>query len=137
MRRAFVGLVGVALLAVGIDRLGDLTQNRPDKPVKGSRSEILLDVRAGGRAGPAREAVGNLWGACQGTVSHRLAGPVEVLGEERFRLLTEPALGKNSWRRLKGCLEDFTLDRVRASVVSKTDLPVARVPSRAPEGAPR
>ena len=42
--------------------------------------------------------------------------------EGRFRLLTEPAIGEHSWRRLQGCLEDATIDRVKARVVSKRDL---------------
>ena len=32
------------------------------------------------------------------------------VSDGRFRLVTEPALGEHSWRRLQGCLEDTTLD---------------------------
>ena len=123
MKRTIVLLVVAAALTLGIDALADLTQDRPDKVVPGSRSEIVLDVESRDRGGSALLSTQGLWGACQGTVRHRLVAPgVEEVSEGRFRLQTEPALGEHSWRRLQGCLEDTTLDRVKAHVVSKRDL---------------
>jgi hypothetical protein len=123
VKRALLLVLAAAALAVGIDALADLTQDRPDRVVLGSRSEIVLDVDSRDRGGSALLSAQGLWGACQGTVRHRLVEPgvVEVSGG-RFRLQTEPALGEHSWRRLQGCLEDTTLDRVKARVVSKQDL---------------
>jgi hypothetical protein len=116
----------VALLAAtvfGIDALGDLTQNRPDRPRPGSSSEILLAVEGRGRQSAPLRAAESLWGACRGTVGHSLAEPglVEV-SPGRVRLVTLPALGDHAWRRLRGCLEDATIDLVRARVVSKRDM---------------
>ena len=123
MKRALVLVVAAASLALGIDALADLTQDRPDRVIPGSRSEIVLDVASRDRGGSALLSAQGLWGACQGTVHHRLADPgVVELSDGRFQLHTEPALGEHSWRRLQGCLEDTTLDRVKASVVSKRDL---------------
>lgn len=123
MRRALVLAVAVVAVVLGIDVLADLTQDRPDRVVPGSRSEIVIDVESRDRGGSALLSTTGLWGACQGTVPHRLAeaGVVQV-SERRFRLVTEPALGEHSWRRLQGCLEDTTLDKVKAHVVSKRDL---------------
>lgn len=123
MKRALVMVVAVAALVIGVDMLADLTQDRPDRIVPGSRSEIVLDVKSRDRGGSALLSAQGLWGACQGTVHHRLAEPglVEV-SEGLFRLQTEPALGEHSWRRLQGCLEDTTLDKVKAHVVSKRDI---------------
>ena len=117
-----VGLgVAAALL---IDAMGDLTQTRPDQPRPGSQSEIVLAVEARGRQRTPLYASESLWGACRGTVSQRLAAPGVVEVEPgRVRLVTEPALGNHAWRRLRGCLEDTTLDLVKARVVSKRDLP--------------
>ena len=129
MKRALV-LLGAALaVAIGVDGLADLTQDRPDKVLPGSRSEIVLDLKSRDRGGSALLSAQGLWGACQGTVRHRLAEPgvIEVT-DGRFRLVTEPALGEHSWRRLQGCLEDTTLDKVKAHVVSKRDIPPAEVP---------
>ena len=123
MKRAFLLLVAALAVAMGVDVLADLTQDRPDRILAGSRSEIVLDVQSRDRGGSALLSAQGLWGACQGTVHHRLAEPgVIEVGEGRFRLLTEPALGEHSWRRLQGCLEDTTLDKVKAHVVSKRDI---------------
>ena len=123
MRRALL-LLGAALaLVMGVDALADLTQDRPDRVLPGSRSEIVLDLRSRDRGGSALLSAQGLWGACQGTVRHRLAEPgVMEMTEGRFRLVTEPALGEHSWRRLQGCLEDTTLDKVKAHVVTKRDI---------------
>ena len=130
MKRALLVVVGVAALYLGIDALADLTQDRPDRVMPGSRSEVVLDVDSRDRGGSALLSAQGLWGACQGTVRHRLVEPgVVQVADGRFRLQTEPALGEHSWRRLQGCLEDTTLDRVKAQVVSKHDLAPASAPS--------
>ena len=120
-RLLLLGLV-VATLG-GIDWLADLTQNRPDQVLPRSRSEVVLDVTVRHHWGPGRLTTAQgLWGACQHTAFRRLVAPGMVeIGEGRFRVVTEPALGENAWRRLKGCLEDVTVDRVKADVVSKRD----------------
>ena len=125
MKRALLLLGLIVGTVAGVDWLADLTQNRPDRDIPGSRSEVVLDVTVRHHWSPARLATAQgLWGACQHTAFRRLVEPglVEV-GEGRFRVVTEPALGENAWRRLKGCLEDVTVDRVKADVVSKRDLP--------------
>ena len=123
MKRALLLLVAALALAMGVDVLADLTQDRPDRVLAGTRSEIVLDLQSRDRGGSALLSAQGLWGACQGTVRHRLAAPgVIEVADGRFRLVTEPALGEHSWRRLQGCLEDTTLDKVKAHVVSKRDV---------------
>ena len=129
MKRALLVLLAVAALAIGVDGLADLTQDRPDRILPGSRSEILLDLQSRDRGGSALLSAQGLWGACQGTVRHRLAEPgVVQVSDGRFRLVTEPALGEHAWRRLQGCLEDTTLDKVKAHVVTKRDIGPAPAP---------
>ena len=123
MKRALLGIVAVAALFAGIDLLADMTQDRPDRVLPGSRSEIVLEVSSRDRTGSDLLAAQGLWGACQGNVWQRLTEPgVVEVADGRFRLTTEPAVGEHSWRRLQGCLEDTTLDRVKAHVVSTRDL---------------
>ncbi len=123
MKRAVLLVLAVATVALGIDILADLTQDRPDRILPGSRTEIVLEVKSRDRTGSDLLSAQGLWGACQGTVWQRLVEPgvVEAAGG-RFRLFTEPAIGEHSWRRLQGCLEDATLDRVKGHVVSKRDV---------------
>ncbi|HEX2046532.1 MAG TPA: hypothetical protein VHF27_02130 [Acidimicrobiales bacterium] len=126
MKRALLGVLAVVAVVAGIDALADMTQDRPDHVVPGSRSEIVLEVSSRDRTGSDLLAAQGLWGACQGNVWQRLAEPgVVQVADGRFRLTTEPAVGEHSWRRLQGCLEDATLDRVKGHVVSKRDLPPA------------
>ena len=123
MKRALLGIVAVAAAFAGIDLLADMTQDRPDRVLPGSRSEMVLEVSSRDRTGSNLLAAQGLWGACQGNVWQRLAEPgVVEVADGRFRLTTEPAVGEHSWRRLQGCLEDTTLDRVKGHVVSKQDV---------------
>lgn len=129
MKRTLSIVLAVAGLVMGIDVLADLTQDRPDRVLPGSRSEVLLEVDSRDRTGSELLSAQGLWGACQGTVYQKLAEPgVTQVAEGQFRLLTEPALGEHAWRRLQGCLEDATLDRVKARVLSKRDLAPAPAP---------
>ncbi len=123
MKRVVLVVLAVAAIAAGVDTLADMTQDRPDSVAPGSRSEILLDLDSRDRGGSPLRSARGLWGACQGTVWQQAVepGPVEI-SDGRFRVVTEPAIGEHSWRRLQGCLEDTTLDRVKAHVVSKRDL---------------
>ena len=129
MKRALLVVLAVTSVVMGIDVLADLTQDRPDHVLPGSRSEFLLEVDSRDRTGSELLSAQGLWGACQGTVYQKLAEPgVTQVAEGQFRLLTEPALGEHAWRRLQGCLEDATLDRVKARVLSKRDLAPAPAP---------
>ncbi len=123
MKRALLVVLASAAAVASIDWLADRTQDRPDRVAAGARSEVVLDVwvRDGRRPAPLVAAQG-LWGACQHSASRRLVPPglVEVAAG-RFQVVTERALGDHAWRRLKGCLEDMTIDRLKASVVSKRD----------------
>ncbi len=124
MRRALVVAALAVAAVVGIDWLADLTQSRPDRVVAGSRSEIVLEVRTRHDFGPAplRRAEA-LWAACEHTAAHNLAGTGLVeLAEGRFLAVTEPAIGEGAWRKLQGCLEDVTIDRLHGHVVSKHDI---------------
>ena len=124
MKRAAAVLVLAAAVTLGIDALGDLTQDRPDRVAPGSRTEIVLEVDNRDTHGSPTEGAEALWAVCQGTVRNRLEPPgVVPLGGDQFRLVTQPALGEHSWRRLQGCFEDLSIDQVVARVVSRRDLP--------------
>lgn len=116
-------LLVVALLvagAVSVDEIGDLTQSRPDHVEPGSRSEIVLSIDTRDYPQPPGDVAPNLWSACAGTTGHRLVedpGFVPV-GEGEVRFSVEPGLGPNAERKLIGCLEDVTLDRVKGDVRS-------------------
>lgn len=121
MRKAVFWAVGAVVLALGLDALGDLTQTRPDRPANGTSSEILLSVSTRSAEDP-QHAAARLWAACQGTVTSRLvrSGPAPE-EPSQWVAVTEPAVGPRSWLRLRGCLEDLTIDRIQARVMAKVD----------------
>jgi hypothetical protein len=111
--RPLIVILAFVALYSGIDLLGDLTQNRPDAMVSGS-TDIALDVDTRGAAIGKTEAARALWSACSITVGSDLTS-LRPNGSSLV-LTVEPALGKYSFRRLKGCLEDATVDKVRGDV---------------------
>ncbi len=126
MKRAAIWLAVAAVIVVSVDVLGDLTQDRPDAMPAGTRSDIVVELRERSVHSTELEAAESLWAICQGTVHNRVVEPGLVpLGDGRFLAAVDPAVGKHSWRRLKGCLEDMTVDQVIAKVVSKSDVPAS------------
>ena len=122
MRAALIVLAVGIVAAVGVDALGDLTQTRSDPVAPDSRTAVVVDVEA--RYPPNRlgQAAQGLWWACQGIARREVLPPGLVAqGGSRFTAVVRPALGEHARARLRGCLEDATVDRVRGRVVSMRD----------------
>jgi len=117
-----VGLLAFgAVIVVAVLGLADATQNRADGLKSGTRSEVVLEVETRDVYDPEVAAHG-LWGTCQQTVDHKRLRSFEARGDGRFSIVVEPAIGEHDERRLVGCLEDFTIDRVLGNVVEIRDL---------------
>ncbi len=126
MRRSslVLGVVGLAVTALGVDVLGDLTQTRPDARRPGWSSEVVFEVRSRDPEHRPADLAGRLWSSCQHTAERTLLAPGVVdLGKGVARVVVRPVLGTHARQRLAGCLEDLTLDRARGRVVSIRDLP--------------
>ena len=103
-----------------IGELGDLTQSRPEPVRDDAVTELVLSVRRGAlRAGPRRAAAA-LWAVCSAQTRSRPTGDGELrpLGDGRYRVVLTPAVGHHEQRKLVGCLEDLTVDRVVGDVES-------------------
>src|SRR5918997_4661699 len=122
-REAGVKAVAVLVLAVmgvvGVSSLADLTQNRPDAVVDGSSTVLTYDVGTREYNGTDLEAAQALWAVCAAPVSGRTTGPT-VLANGQYTVSITPAIGTNGHKRLTGCLQDGTLDRVQGHVRSVT-----------------
>jgi hypothetical protein len=114
-----VRTVGLAVLAVltvlGVMTLADLTQNRPDAVVEDSSTTIAFDVATRRYSGPELMAAQSLWAVCQSTIGGDKTAVTEVGGH--FSVTVSPAFGENGRKRLTGCIEDATVDRVMGDVV--------------------
>ncbi len=117
---AFFVLVSIAVVSTAIDLLGDLTQNRPELDViQADRGAITLDITREGWARSDVAAAKSLWRACMATVSPEFhANGFMDAGNGQVTMLISPAPGMSAERRLRGCLQDATLDNVSARVLS-------------------
>jgi hypothetical protein len=132
-----LAVLAVAVMgAMGIVGLAELTQNRPDPVEAGSATVVTFEVDTRDyQRGDAAAAQG-LWAVCSATVGGDVSGvptPAEeavdddpVLGDHGmaggtgYTVTISPAIGENGRKRLAGCLEDVTLDRVMGHVQSIT-----------------
>ena len=119
MKRLAVLVAAAAVVGLAVDILSDATQTRPDNDHPESRTELVFHVRS--KNGPVRAAAEGLWGACQGTAQRKVLPPgMTEIGEGKYRLVLQPALGRHARDRMTGCLEDVTIDNVKGNVVSMT-----------------
>jgi len=117
--RPLLILLFAAVLALGVDQLGDLTQTRPEAIDPDSRAQVTLSVEVQGYIGPAEDAARALWAVCQPQLGSRtrVMSPAQVSGVQ-LSVVVSPAPGPTSTRRLRGCLDDATIDRVRGDLDS-------------------
>ncbi len=73
----------------------------------------------------AANAAATLWNSCLAPLAWQHASqPVAVHGaDSTFQASVWPSLASDTRRRLTGCIEDTTLDRVKADVTATADGP--------------
>jgi hypothetical protein len=125
-RAAPTAVVALALLlslaAVGL--LRELTQTRPEPVTAAGTTSLVLDIDQRRQLRPLPTVAEDLWGTCRS----RLPGGVELtaitqLDDERVRMDLDRPLGRTGRLRIVGCLEDHTIDLVRADVLSVESTP--------------
>jgi hypothetical protein len=116
VKAAVVAVVLGLAVVIGVGELADLTQNRADPVVEGSSTVIGFDVGTRDYAGTDEEAAQALWAVCAATVGGRNSAVTP--SADGFTVSITPAIGTNGRKRLQGCLEDGTLDRVRGHIRS-------------------
>ena len=111
---AVVALVGF----LAVDELSDLTQSRPDPPNHAAETELVFTIDENRFTGGTPAAAVALWAACGAQTTSRpvVAASPEHVGGDSYRVVLRPAVGDGERRKLVGCLEDFTIERVRGTV---------------------
>ena len=127
-RLATVTLVGTTLVAALIVGLADLTQTRREGANENAATSVVVqielrgtDVSSDGKALAAQQ----IWESCR----HSTAAPLHHatlgdLGDGTFAGVVRPALTEHDLMRLRGCLEDATLDRAHLTVLGVGDAEV-------------
>ncbi len=115
----------LALSMGAVVLLRELTQTRPDEVAAAGSTSVVLDIDQRRQLRPLPTVAEDLFGSCRS----RLPGDVELtaitqVDDERVLIEFDRSLGRTGRVRIVGCLEDHTLDRVRADVLSIESTPV-------------
>ena len=118
--------VMVAVAGVGtsmsIDYVADRTQSRPDVMDPDARTVVDLELYGAVAAQDPDRALHHLWAVCTGPDVFRLRQlPPPVVHHRAdgvIRVIVDADVGEHGMERLRGCLNDATIDKVRARVVS-------------------
>lgn len=122
LTRTFGVLVVAALTVLGLVALADATKFEGEQAADGE-TRVELAVRTTNYHHSLDDAASALWYACVGSVSWDELDPVEPIGDGTYVGAVRPSLGEDSTRRLRGCLEDLTVDRVLGEVITIRRLP--------------
>jgi hypothetical protein len=116
--RAALGLVGLGIGVAGVLALREATLSTHD-PV--SAREMQLVVSAKTHGGEPDQTLAEMVEAqlltCRLEVTSDLAGPIESLGDGRFRVVLVPAMDQTNQRQFRGCVEDFVTDHLQIDVL--------------------
>ena len=118
----WLGLLVVLVATVGgLIALSNATKFRGEQEAGGTtRVEFTVDTR--NYHHDVEDAAASLWYACVGSVSWEDATHPVVTSAGTFVASIRPALGEDSRRRFRGCLEDASVDRILGDVVDMTQL---------------
>lgn len=123
--------VVVAGLAIGINALRGATMSTPEPVDENAVMVLTLDVDTREAFGSVDDLVEALYVACRVRLPNetRLIESSETAGA-LGRLVVAPALGPTTQRRFVGCLEDATIDRVNAQVVTTEEVALEQLELR-------
>lgn len=122
---AAVSLTVVGAAAIGtigaVDYAADHLQSRPDTHVAGAETVVELELHGAVASSDPERVLGHLWATCTGPDVFRLRTlprpAVSHQGRGLVRIELAAHIGDQAMERLRGCLNDTTLDRVQARVV--------------------
>ena len=118
-----LGTVGLAVGIVGVLALREATLSTHEEV---EARQVELVVAASSAGGEPGQTLGEMVEAqlltCRLEVTSDLAGPIEDLGDGRFRAVFEPAMDETNRRQFRGCVEDFVIDHLQVNVVEFNEL---------------
>ena len=119
--RVILGAVGLGVGIVGVLSLREATLST-HQPVAAEEMELVVSAKTKG--GESHQTLPEMVEAqlqtCRLEVTSDLEGPIESLGDGRFRAVLTPAMDETNRRQFRGCVEDWVIDHVRIDVVELT-----------------
>ncbi len=114
-----LGVVGLTVGVLGVGALREATLST-HQPVPAD-SEVTLVVRADDRGGEPGQTLAEMVEAqvleCRLEVTSDVVGPIDDLGDGRFRAVLAPSMDETNRRQFRGCLEDWRLDHLQLDVL--------------------
>jgi hypothetical protein len=116
--RGALGLVGLGIGFAGVLALREATLSTHEA-VSGRQMQLVVAAKTHG--GEQNQTLSEMVEAqlltCRLEVTSDLAGPIESLGDGRFRAVLVPAMDQTNRRQFRGCVEDFVTDHLQIDVV--------------------
>jgi hypothetical protein len=112
-------VVGLGVGVLGVSALREATLSTHQRVEPGSQVELHIRARTeGGEPGQSlTEMVDALLLTCRLEVTADLVEAPREVSEGRFLAVLSPALDETNRRQFKGCVEDFTIDHLRADII--------------------
>ena len=118
-----LGSVGMAVGVVAVLALREATLSTHEAVAAGQVELVVAARTAGGEAGQTlAEMVEAQLLTCRLEVNSDFAGPIESLGNGRFRGVLVPALDQTNRRQFRGCVEDFVTDHLQIDVIEFNEI---------------
>jgi hypothetical protein len=119
--RVLLGAIGLGVGVVAVLALREATLSTHE-PVTGDEMELVVsaNTKGGEQNQTLPEMVEAQLQTCRLEVTSDLAGPIEPLGDGRFRAVLTPAMDETNRRQFRGCVEDFMIDHVQINVIQLT-----------------
>lgn len=119
--RVVLGAIGLGVGVVAVLSLREATLSTHE-PVTGDEMELVVsaNTKGGERSQTLAEMVEAQLQTCRLEVNSDLAGPIEPLGDGRFRAVLTPAMDETDRRQFRGCVEDFVIDHVQINMIQLT-----------------
>jgi hypothetical protein len=119
-----LGLIGLGIGLVGVFALREATLSVHD-PVTGREMELIVSAKTKDpeRSQTLPEMVEAQLLTCRLEINSDLSGPIEPLGDGRFRIVLVPAMDETDRRQFRGCVEDWIVDHLQVDVLELNEVP--------------
>jgi hypothetical protein len=121
--RIALGVVGLGIGIVAVLALREATLSTHEE-VAARETDLVLSAKTKG--GEPNQTLSEMVEAqllgCRLEVESDLSGPIERLGDGRYRAVLVPALDESNRRQFRGCVEDWVIDHVQLDVLELTNI---------------
>lgn len=121
--RIALGVVGLGIGIVAVLALREATLSTHEE-VAARETDLVLSAKTKG--GEPNQTLSEMVEAqllsCRLEVESDLSGPIERIGDGRYRAVLVPALDESNRRQFRGCVEDWIIDHVQLDVLELTNI---------------